>query len=158
MIRPLVVALALMAARGAQSRITATLVVRTPGAAAGDSALVASAVTRAFAAVGITVVAAAPATARDPHAPGATYLVEVTAKAMRGVGLIDLRAIDPKTGALMQRVSRRAFAAALPDSAAIAARELAATMIEARKAARPKRGGPVPTTARTPRRPESPSS
>jgi hypothetical protein len=133
MMRPIVTTLFLLAVAGGQGRVTTTLVVRAPGAPPGDSAAVADAVKRALADAKIDVVERAPSVKAGPRMKDATFVVEVTAKAMGRVGLVDLRAYRTETHELVVRVSRRGHSASLPDSATVAARQLAAKITSAGK-------------------------
>lgn len=127
MIRRMMITLPLFAALGGQGgvRPTAVLIIRTPGAAHADSAAIAAAVTR-----GLTAGARVEVMERDGEAGSgprrARYTVDVTAKQIGPVALVDERAIDAATGKLVVRVALRSMAVAIPDSAEAAARRLAA--------------------------------
>jgi hypothetical protein len=109
------------------------VVVRTPGAAAADSAAVASAVTHAFTAAGVEVLHRGPGMKPAPGMKGARFIVEVTVKSVGRMGLVDLRLVNTETAELAGRASLRALTGAMADSAAVGARRLAMKLAESRK-------------------------
>ncbi|HVZ47175.1 MAG TPA: hypothetical protein VG916_00195 [Gemmatimonadaceae bacterium] len=120
-------AASLIAVPGGQgaARPAVAVVVRAPGAAAADSAAVANAVIRALTAAGVEVRERGPDTKPVPGMKSARFIVEVTAKSVGRMGLVDLRLVNAETAQLAGRASLRALTGALADSAAAGAKRLA---------------------------------